>query len=412
MRFSFTKNILITCFAFLPISGFAQSDISQMPDPKNWDMVLNEAKGQSVYFNAWGGAPNINSYIAWVSDEVFAQYGIRLEHVKLSNTADAVNRVLAEKKAKRNQGGAIDLVWINGENFASMKNQNLLLEKGWSYDLPNYSLADIEGKKVLSYDFSEPVDGLESPWGTAQFSFYYDSAELSEVPTNLDGLAKWIKENPSRFTYADASNFIGNTFLKQLALGLIDDKSVFSKPVEEANFDKLTAPLWAWLDDIHPYLWRKGKIFARDTTHLKTLLSDNEISIAMTFNLGEASSAIKEGILPKTTRSFVLDYGSIGNAHFVTIPFNANAKAGAMVVANFMLSPIAQAKKLDENIWGDPSVLAYEKLSESDKVLFDDLTQGAATLGAEELGKLINEPDASWSEAFKKEWLKRYGAGG
>ena len=93
----------------------------------------------------------------------------------------------------------------------------------------------------------------------------------------------------------------------------------------------------------------------------------------MPFNSGEASSAIKAQELPNSVRSFVLDYGSMGNSHFVTIPYNANAKAGAMVVANFLLSAKAQARKADENVWGDPSVLNMNALNEEQKALFDAL---------------------------------------
>ena len=404
MRIFLFKFLAIISFILLPFASIAQLK----PDSVEWQEIEKKANGQTVYFNAWGGAPNINDYIVWVGKQVFDQYGISLKHVKLSNTADGVNRVLAEKKAGRNSGGAIDLIWINGENFASMKRQNLLQENSWSEDLPNYALLDIKGKAVLTYDFTEKVDGLESPWGSAQLSFYYDSANLKNPPKNLNDLKVWIKENPGRFTYANAENFIGTTFLKQLAFGLMGDITVMQKSVSEAEFQELSAPVWAWLDEMRPYLWRKGKVFARDTSHLKTLLADNEISIAMTFNPGEASSAINEGILPDSTRSFVLDYGSIGNAHFVAIPFNANAPEAAKIVANFMISPIAQAKKLDEKIWGDPSVLDYKKLSDKEKALFDNLEQGKATLNANELGNLISEPDASWSDMFKKEWQKRY----
>jgi ABC-type uncharacterized transport system YnjBCD substrate-binding protein len=54
--------------------------------------------------------------------------------------------------------------------------------------------------------------------------------------------------------------------------------------------------------------------------------------------------------------------GTLGNTHFVAIPFNANAAAGAMVFADFLLSPEAQAHKQDVSVWGDPTVLAIEKL--------------------------------------------------
>jgi len=382
------------------------------PDPADWNAVLAAARGETVYFNAWGGAENINAYIQWAATTVKARYGITLDHVKLSETADAVGRVLAEKAAGYSEGGAVDLIWINGENFASMKKNGLLLDDRWAEKLPNYALVDTEGKPILTRDFTTPVDGLESPWGTAQLTFYYDSSRIAAPPTSLDALAAWIHAHPGRFTYAAPPDFIGSTFLKQLAYGLIDTPALLSVPVDSARFDQITAPIWAWLDDVKPDLWRSGRVYAADVTQLKMLLADGETDIAMTFNPGEASSAIAEGLLPGTTRSFVLDYGTIGNAHFLAIPFDANAKAGAMVVADFLLSPEAQARKADEKVWGDPTVLGYDKLDAAGKALFDDLEQGPATLGPAELGKALNEPDPSWTTALEAEWARRYGAGG
>ncbi len=382
--------------------------VAEELDVNDWQSVIDAAKGQEVYFNAWGGAPNINAYIDWVGAEVSQKYGVTLNHVKLDDTANAVNRVVTEKAAGRNQGGSVDLIWINGENFASMKRQGLLIADNWAEKLPNYQFADIEGKPTLTYDFTVPVEGQESPWGMAQLTFYYDSAVLLEPPKSLEALEDWIAENPGRFTYAAPPNFIGTTFLKQMLYGVIDDQDMLRQPATEESFAKATAPLWDYLDRVHPNLWRMGEIFAADTTQLKNLLADGEIDIAMTFNPGEASSAINAQELPDTVRSFVLDYGSMGNSHFVTIPYNANSKAGAMVVANFLLSPQAQARKADENIWGDPTVLNIAALNDEQKALFDALERGPATLAADEFGATLLEPDSSWAVMLEEEWAKRY----
>ena len=77
------------------------------------------AKGQTVYFNAWGGDAKINSYISWAGQILADRHDITLVHVKLTDTASAVSRILAEKAAGRENGGSIDLLWVNGANFAA-----------------------------------------------------------------------------------------------------------------------------------------------------------------------------------------------------------------------------------------------------------------------------------------------------
>lgn len=401
-------NKIVAAASALTLLALPSAAMAEDLDPSNWPSIVEAARGQEVYFNAWGGAPDINSYIAWVGEQVQDKYGVTLNHVKLDDTANAVNRVVTEKAAGRDEGGSVDLIWINGENFASMKRQGLLIDDNWSEKLPNYQFADVAGKPTLTYDFTVPVDGQESPWGMAQLTFYYDSAWLETPPTNLEALAQWVDDNPGRFTYAAPPNFIGTTFLKQVLYGVVDDQSVLREPADSADFDAVTSPLWAYFDRLKPNLWRKGEVYASDTTQLKNLLADGEIGIAMTFNPGEASSAIKQQELPESVRSFVMDYGSMGNSHFVTIPYNANAKAGAMVVADFLLSAQAQARKADENIWGDPTVLNVNALPAEDKALFDALERGPATLAADQFGATLLEPDASWAVKLEEEWAKRY----
>ena len=91
--------------------------------------LQKEAKGQTVYFNAWGGDTKINNYISWAKKVLSEKHDIKLVHVKLTDTANAVSRILAEKVAGRSKGGSIDLLWVNGENFAAMKRAGLLQDR-------------------------------------------------------------------------------------------------------------------------------------------------------------------------------------------------------------------------------------------------------------------------------------------
>jgi putative thiamine transport system substrate-binding protein len=377
------------------------------PDPRNWPAVLEEARGETVYWNAWAGEPRINAYIAWAGREVEARQGVRVVHVKLADTAEAVARVVAEKAAGTTAGGAVDLIWVNGENFAALKRGGLLFGP-WAEDLPNFPFTDPANNPAVRVDFTVPVEGYEAPLGKAQLVFYYDGAALAEPPRTLEALAAWAEADPGRFSYPLPPDFLGSTFLKQALLSLAADRAVLSRPAADADFAAVSAPLWRYLDALHPHLWRGGRAFPANSAELRRLIADGEIEIAFSFNPQEAAAAVANGELPATVKSFVLDGGTLGNLHFLAIPFNAANKAGAMVLANFLLSPEAQAHKQDPEVWGDDTVLSVGLLQPADKARFDVLPRGAATLPPEARGAVLPEPHPSWMERLEAEWKRRY----
>lgn len=381
------------------------------PDPANWDAVIEEARGQTVYFNAWGGSPAINSYLEWAGGMLSERFGITLVHVKLEDTATAVGKVVAEKAAGQNEGGSVDLIWINGENFASMKTQDLILSPGWAEELPNWQYVDFENKPTIRTDFTVPVEGLESPWGMAKMVFFHDTADAptDEMPGSAAELLEWAKANPGRFSYPQPPDFIGSSFLKQLLTELAADRSVLLEPVVEADFATVTEPLFAYLDELTPAMWRQGRAYPQNYPAMVQMLADGELGIIFAFNPSEASSAIARGELPDTVRSFTFPGGTLANTHFLTIPYNANAKAAALVVADFMLSPEAQARKQDPAFWGDPTVLSMAKLSAEERARFEAIDLGVATLAPQDLGPAFDEPHPTWMERIEMEWTRRYG---
>ncbi|MCV0395180.1 MAG: ABC transporter substrate-binding protein [Rhizobiaceae bacterium] len=392
-------------------STFAGPALATDPDPADWQAVLEEAKGQTVYFNAWGGSENINAYLEWTAGQMKERFGVDLVHVKLDDTAAAVAKVVAEKAAGRDEGGSVDLIWINGENFASMKQNDLLMSPGWAESLPNWQWVDAENKPTVLTDFTVPTEGLEGPWGMAKLVFFHDSARTdpASMPKSTDELLAWARDNPGRFSYPQPPDFMGSSFLKQVLAEQVEDRSVLLRPVDEASFEAVTKPLFAYLDELNPLMWRSGEAFPRNYPAMKQLLADGEVEIIFAFNPAEASSAIANGELPDTVRSFAFPGGTLANTHFVAIPYNANAKAGALVLADFLISPEAQARKQDPNVWGDPTVLAVDRLEDDDRALFAALDLGVATLKPEELGPAIDEPHPSWMVRLEEEWMRRYG---
>ena len=382
----------------------------QAAQAEPWVETVTKARGQTVFWNAWAGDERINAYIAWAGEQVKNRYGVAVQHVKLSDTAEAVSRVVAEKAAGRTSGGSVDLIWINGENFAAMK-RNKLLFGPWTSDAPNYKFVDTEGKITTTVDFTVPVDGLEAPWGMAQFNFMYDTDTVPTPPSSINGLLNWAKQNTGRFTYPQPPNFLGTTFLKQALIELVGDATILQKPVDPKAFDKVSAPLWSYLDALHPALWRSGKVFPQNGPAQHRLLDDGEVDIALSFQPAEASGLIASGAIPDTVRTFVLKGGTVGNTSFVAIPFNAKAREGAMVLADFLMSPEAQARKQNPEFWGSGTVLAIKKLPVTEQNRFGNLKLGIATLPPDRLGKTLLEPHTSWVAALEAEWAKRYAAG-
>lgn len=378
--------------------------------PTDWAETLRAARGQTVYFHAWAGSTHINAYIAWASRIVEQRYGVRIEHVKLSDTSEAVSRILAERTAGRTTGGAVDLVWINGENFRAMKENNLL-HGPWASTLPNWSLLNADEHPELTTDFTIATDGLEVPWSRAQVVFYYDTARLEEPPRNMKAFEAWLRDNPGRFTYPLPPEFLGTTFLKQALYGLTPDPEELLSPATDANYARVTAPLWNFLDRITPLLWRRGRAYPPSGPRQLQLMADGEIDLAISFNPGEASAAISRYELPPTVRTYVMEYGSLANASFLAIPFNASAMEGARVVANFLLSPEAQARKLDPDVWGAETVLDVDMLPEREREAFTRMEPGVATLAPDALGERLPEPHPSWTERLEMEWSARFGVG-
>jgi putative thiamine transport system substrate-binding protein len=364
----------------------------------DWQATLKEARNRTIYFNAWGGSNEVNQYLRWTAGEVKKRYGVTLRHVKVSDIAETVNLILAEKTAGKTDKGSVDMIWINGENFKAMK-QAGLLHGPFTHELPNYRLVDTKNLPVTE-DFTIAVEGLEAPWGMAQLNFIYDTAKSPFPAPTSAALLQYAQKHPGRISYPKPPQFHGSSFLKQLLLEMASDPDPLYQSAHKADFVKVSAPLWNYLDQLHQVAWRKGRAFPTGSAHMKQLLDDGELDLAISFNPQDAATAAQSGTLPKTVAAGFMEIGALTNCHFMAIPFNSGKKAAAKVAINFLLSPAAQARKADTKYWGDPSVLALDRLSPGDKALFPRDFR---------LHKGLPEPHPSWQLALEKTWLERYG---
>jgi putative spermidine/putrescine transport system substrate-binding protein len=388
-----TAFLLVLLIA-LPAAGAAEG----------WDDVVRRARGQTVDWFMWGGFPATNAYVnGWVAPRVKELYGITLRQVPVKDIADIVGRLLVEKQAGKTSGGEVDLMWINGENFRTCK-QHSLLYGPFADRLPNQRFVDW-GKPSVRNDFGEPVDYYESPWGSAQVVMVYDSQRTPEPPRSMAALLDWVRRHPGRFTYPAPPDFTGSVFVRHVFYHVAGDVAVWQGPLDEKRFEAAAAATYRVLKDIAPSLWRGGKTYPETPVRLSQLLADGEVDFAMSYHPAEASKMIRDGLYPPTVRTWVFDEGTIANTHFVAVPFNAADREGAMVVADFLLSPEAQLKKADPDVWGDFPAIDLSRLDPAWRAKFAALPRGDATLPDDVLqSRRLPEPPSEILIRLEKGW--------
>jgi putative spermidine/putrescine transport system substrate-binding protein len=311
-----------------------------------------------------------------------------------------VNKLLAERQAGR-EAGSIDLLWVNGENFKSLRRAEALFGP-FAARLPNF--ATLVDQNLASTDFGFPVEGFEAPFGQAQFVYEYDAAK-TEPPKDFPGLLAWAREHPGRFTYPQPPDFTGSAFIRQAFYALTGGHEQYMAGYDPELFEARAPALWAYLNELKPYLWQEGRAYPRGSAEQDTLFARGEVDLGMSYHPLHAQSKILEGTYPATARTFVLEEGAIFNLHFTAIPFNAPDKPGAMVLANFLLSPEAQLCKLSPEWWGDFPALDPAKMDEATRAAFAAVDLGAATLPADALARAaVPEIPAEYLEALERGW--------
>ncbi|MBN1536699.1 MAG: ABC transporter substrate-binding protein [Anaerolineales bacterium] len=371
---------------------------------KTWGDILAEAKGQTVNFYMWGGSDTTNTWVSgYVAEHIKDSYGVTLNMVPVADIVDTVNKVLGEKQAGKESGGSVDLIWINGENFRSMHKANLLYG-AWSQFLPNTRYVNWDDASV-AYDFGYPVEGYESPYGKAQFVMVYDRAKIETPPASISELFAWAKENPGKFTYPAPPDFTGSVFVRHVCYSATGGYEQFLGEYNETLFNDKFSSCWDSLNEIAPALWREGQTYPENRTRMQDLFANGEVYFDMTYSPTEASNLIAQGKYPETARTFIFDEGTIANTHYLAITFNSDHKAGAMVVANFVLSPEAQYHKALPENWGDLTALDPQKLPAEWQEKFSGIARGEATLDDSTLAAhRLPELQADWLVAIEEGW--------
>lgn len=344
--------------------------------------VEEAAQGQTVRWWMYGGDARVNAYVDEYVIPAAREAGVTLRRVPVADTADAVRRVVAQRRAGETSGGAVDMIWINGENFASGKEAGLWLPD-WAGALPNARYLD-PADPSLTRDFQVPAEGQEAPWSRAAFVFAHDAQRVPEPPADLDALLEYARANPGRVTYPAPPDFTGSAFVRLVVAELGED----------AAFD--------YLRELKPLMYREGESFPTSEAELNELFANGQVDFAMSYDANFINSAVLKGQFPETARPFVLAPGALANVSFVTIPADASSPEGAQVVANLLLGPELQARKADPAVLGNPTVLDVERVPEAARDAFAPVTGSPYYLA--DLGATVEEFAADRVAPLEERW--------
>ena len=394
--------LLLAVTMMLGLAGCGAKETEIDLNNASWEEIVAAAKGTTVTFYGWGGDENRNNWLnTTVAQYVKENYDITLEVVGM-NIDDILAKLSGEKQAGAKKG-SIDMIWINGENFYSAKDNGLLWGP-FTQKLPNMeAYIDLTDPETLN-DFCMPIEGYEAPYAKAQMVMYADTAVTPALPASAAELMEFAKANPGKVTYPALPDFTGSAFVRNIIYELCGWEQFQTM---EADYDTVKAaiePALEYLRQLNPYLWNEGKTFPESSTTVDAMFADGELVMSMSYGPFSVSTGIDQGLYTETTQTFVFDNGTIGNTNYMAIGFNSPNKAGAMVVINAIISGEIQLTQYAQ--LRELPVVAAEKLSETELAAFEAVNLGKGVLSqAELLSHRLPEMPASLVPIIEQIWL-------
>lgn len=400
----FVAKLMIFALCATLLTGCAGKETSSTEGfdaGADFESITKQAENTTVTFYGWGGDDKRNEWLdTVVASKLKEKYNITLQRVPMD--IDQILAKLSGEKQAGSEDGTIDMIWINGENFYSAK-ENGLLFGSFADKLPNYEKYINAEDKENQYDFGYPIEGFEAPYGKAQLVLINDSAKSEETPKNTEELMEYAKKYQGKVTYPALPDFTGSAFVRNVIYDIVGYEQFMNMEADKDVVREAVKPAMDYLRELNPYLWNQGKTFPASSTLLENMFSDGEVYLNMSYSPYSAAVNIEQGKYPETAKTFLFENGMIGNTNYIAIANNAPNKAGAMVAINEIISAELQASQFDS--LKTVSVVDYAKLSEEERAMFDKVDIGKGTVSQDELlAKRLPEMPAKLIPIIEEIW--------
>lgn len=386
---SFTRQMLLaSTLAVVSWSGAVQAEDAPgmfrsefLQGNLGWPEVAAKARAEgTVNFYYWGGSDIINLWVDQVATPALAEEGVTLNPVRITSTKDTVDVVIAELAAGRGEEeGSVDLVWVNGENFFSLKQQNALWG-AFADRLPNsvnFEWDESDPRSLLNLrDFGVETGLQEMPWSGEQYVCSVNRAHVpvDQTPATFAQLKTYLKANPGKFTYVKPPHYLGNTFVQSVLYAHNPDgtgAAPYQKSFEElggAELARLMEPGIEYLKSLEPLLLggaNGNPRYPENSDELDNLFLNSEVHFDCKFGVFANHNGLITGTYPELAEEIIFPVGNmIKNKNYLTVPLNSPHPAAALVAINYFSSVGAQASKLQAA--GMPVGLDLWRLNDED----------------------------------------------
>lgn len=359
----------------------SENTAPEVAEDATFEELIEAAKGTTVTFYGWGGNDDLN---AWL-DDYFAprmkeKYDITMERVPM-NIEDILSQLQGEITAGK-EDGDIDMIWLNGENFKTCKENNMLYGP-FAEGLPNYQTYIDAKDEENQADFCYPIEGYEAPYGKAQLVMITDTAVTEEFPANTEEFMEFCKKYEGKVTYPALPDFTGSAFVRNVIYDICGYEQFMDMEADKETVKAAIEPALEYLRELNQYLWNDGTTFPADSVTVTNMFADGELVMNITYEAYDPATNIENGTYTETTQAFQFEKGTIGNTNYIAIAGNSANVAGAQVAINEMLDPEVQADRF-ATIRTIP-VVEYEKLDDAQKAAFDAVEIGKGVIAQDEL---------------------------
>ena len=324
-------------------------DLSGLTAENFYDVVVPaaQAEGSVIFFdftNSFG--PLFSERLIPAFEE---EYGITVDYVRGNGDA-AAQQLMAAMNAGAD--APADLYFMGAGMQRTLENAGAMANLPLYRILPSAATVD---ETLATMTEGHNHGGIYLPFHRNQTSIVYNTRFIDEgtAPTNFEELLAWAQANEGRFVLTSPSGGgSGSGFLQSVMLDMIEgdecratlaNYGISQEEAEAFAASDCLQPVWDYYNALLPVVE-----LSTGNSDTLTLIANGAGYIGTAWE-DMAYDFMGRGLLPPTTRQYLLEEGQVGGGDGLFLPAEGTAPAAALLMMDFFMSADIQLEKLQVN---------------------------------------------------------------